>query len=42
MFLFSEEFGEDPNNYGDYKNHDKDSDAYSGLINVSNKFATCK
>ena len=33
--LFSEEFGEYPNDYGDYKNHDIDSDAHSGLKNIS-------
>jgi hypothetical protein len=36
MILSSEKFSEDPNDYGDYKNHDKDSNAHSGLKNVSN------
>lgn len=35
-FLFSEKPAENPDNYSDHKNHDKNSDSHSGLKNISN------
>jgi len=36
IFLPFEDFGKDPDNDRNYKNHDKDSNTHSGFKNVSN------